>query len=225
MANRATISLQTFDDVASESFQDWLAARRRVLSKVSVSRSALASLKTTLDFGESLSAWIVVAANGRSVASSAALYPDPEAARQSARDALARVTDLELLHVQAATPPAYAWLLQLDGIPLVMPLRHYPTARLRNASAATVIDKLGSAKVDSPAPQVEAEVAPARLAENVASAGKKIDAGPLLASPLILGGPLRPIKTRGAQRPIRPISRRQEHHHVRSRQAPPDTRV
>jgi hypothetical protein len=203
--HRTAISIDVYDGEGSEALKELMERRRRILSTLS-RHSRLRGQHATgwRPLRGPVVTWTVVAGNGRPIASSSELFANETAAERSAIATMARVDDIEVLRVRTPVAPAHAWVMRIDGVPRLIALRSFATARLRDRNAASVLSALESGLVVPP------------------GEGRPHHRMPSARSPLGLTDDVRaelsePLKVRGDDRPLRPILRSYVDQPVRTR--------
>jgi hypothetical protein len=214
-SRRAAFTFETFGSPESVKLGEWLAERSRFVASVPGAETSRMLVDRAFDRPGVAATWILVASNGRTVAASVELFAGFAEAQRGAIDTMARVDELELLHTEGpVASTTHGWLMQLDGQPHAMPVRWYPTARLRNKSASSAVLALRRAII-SGEPATDATGWRAAAAGLAKRSGARGVATPRVAA--AQASPAvdqvfddEPIKTRGEPRPIRPIMRSHE---------------
>ena len=210
-SHRTAISIEVFDGAASEALKELLDRRRRILTALSRnSRLRAQHSSGGRQITGPVATWTVFAGNGRPIASSAELFSDETSAERSALATMARVEDIEVLQVRGHVAPAHAWAMRIDGVPRLIALRYFATARLRDRNATSVLGALRNAMVVPPG-----DGRPhARLPSPGSPLGLALDDD-------VVAEIGEPLKLRGADRPIRPIFRSYVDQPVRTRHRTP----
>jgi hypothetical protein len=213
VTRRTVFTFTTFDAPDAHALHQWLATRSQFLSSLPNRDRPPLFLNRIFDDGELGATWTLIASNGRPVATSTEIFAGIDTARDDALATKASVDELELLHTNGGTLSApHGWLMRLDGFPQIMPVRWYPTPRLRNKNAASAITSLRTAVVLGLSDNEPA--ATSGYGAGAAALRGRPDSRPSAVARTSPGVAQElneePIKTRGEPRPIRPIMRSHE---------------